>query len=99
MYIDRTEEFYTIVNELKKNRITDSDLGGGEEDLFDLEEQDNDEKLGLIFKFHKLSRNVNSCIARMDTLVDNKFTAYVALAQNNFLSLDTPRLSVAEKEE
>jgi hypothetical protein len=100
MYIDRTEEFYTIVNELKKSRIADSDLHGGSEgDLFDLEEQDNDETLGIILKFHKLSRNVNICIARMDNLVDNRFTAYVAVAQNNFLSLDTPRLSVAEKEE
>ena len=32
-------------------------------------------------------------------LIDNKFTSYVALAQNSFMFPDTPRLSKAEKEE
>ena len=103
MHVDRTEEFFDIVNKLKAGKKTS---GGNtsnniiEEDLlFENGEEEHDETLQIILQFHKLSNKVRNGISRMTELIDNKFTSYVALAQNSFMFPDTPRLSKAEKEE
>lgn len=96
MYIDRTDDFFELVREAKSHLPAGTPEASTDDQLFDEEE---DQSSLTIREFHALSKRVLNGITRMTELLDDKFSAYVALARNSFFVLDTPRLSLAEKEE
>ena len=96
MYIDRTDDFFELVREAKSHLSPGTPKASTDNQLFDEEE---DQSLATIREFHTLSKRVLNGIMRMTDLLDDKFGAYVALARDSFFVLDTPRLSMAEKEE